>query len=241
MDGCEVNLLENLEESYDLIILAYTVWYLSPSLPIVGFLKSAQAKKLFKDTPVITLIGCRDMWIMAQEKMKNLLLTLDAKLIDNVVLSDQGKSIYTFFTTPRWLLTGKKDKFLFFPPAGISQEDIQNASRFGKRINEALKQNREKESQPLLANLGAVSVNGKLIATEKIATRSFRIWAKLIKLSGAKHSLGRKITITIYALFLLTLVVTIVPLNILFRKLFSAFQKEKIYALEKYYELPSGK
>jgi menaquinone-dependent protoporphyrinogen IX oxidase len=241
MDGCEVEEIENLEDEYDLIILGYTVWYLSPSIPITGFLKSKQAKTIFKGKPVVTLIACRDMWVMAQEKMKKLLKGLDAKHIDNVVLSDQGKSIYTFFTTPRWLLSGKKDAFWFFPPAGIAKEEMAAASRFGKRLNEALHQNREQEGKALLRGLGAVNVNGKLIATEKIATRSFMIWGKIIKLSGPKYSIARKITITFYAVFLLALVLTVVPLNILVRKLIYPLQKDKITLLEEYYEQPSGK
>jgi len=241
LDGCEVKELENLEDDYDLIILGYTIWFLSPSLPITGFLKTQQAKNLFKDKPVITLIACRDMWVMAQEKMKQLLKDIDAKLIDNVVLTDQGKSIYTFFTTPRWLLTGKKDSFGFFPPAGISEEDIKNASRFGNRIKQTIGTLNNFKYNSLLKNMGAVNVNGKLIATEKIATKSFKIWGKLIKLSGKKYSTNRKIVITIYAVFLIALVLTIVPLNILIRKLLSPFQKDTIKKLEEYYELPSGK
>ena len=49
MDGCEVKEIENIEDVYDLIILGYTIWFLAPSSPIVGFLKSAQAKKIFKN------------------------------------------------------------------------------------------------------------------------------------------------------------------------------------------------
>jgi hypothetical protein len=241
LDGCDVNELEGLEDEYDLIVLGYTVWFLSPSIPMVGFLKSEQAKKLLKDKPVVTLIACRDMWVMAQESMKGLLDGLGARLIDNVVLSDQGKSIYTFFTTPRWLLTGKKDKFWFFPPAGISDGDIQNASRFGARINEALKQDKERGSKPLLQGLGAVSANGKLIGTEKIAIRSFRIWTKLIKAAGAKGSLGRKVVITVYAVFLVLLVLSVVPLNILIRKLISPMQKKRLKLQESYFEQPSGR
>lgn len=241
MDGCEVNELYGLEEEYDLIILAYTVWFLAPSLPVVGFLKSKQAKKLFKNKPVITLIACRDMWIMAQEKMKKLLEDIDAKLIDNVVLSDQGKSVYTFFTTPRWLFTGKKDKVVFLPPAGISEDDIKGASRFGKRIRERLQENINFDFSPFLDNLGAVNINGKLVASEKIATRSFKIWGKLIKFSGEKRSFNRKIVISIYFIFLLTLILTIIPLNILIRKLIYPFQKNKIEDMEAYYEQPSGK
>jgi len=241
MEGSEVYELENLEEDYDLIILGYTIWFLSPSSPIVGFMKSAQAKKIFQNKPVVTLIACRDMWVMAQEKMKILLDDVGAKLIDNVALTDQGKGVYSFITTPRWLLSGKKDAFWFFPRAGILEREIDQAARFGKRLNLALKQNKEKELKPLLKNLGAVSVNGKLIASEVIATRSSKIWAKLIKKFGSKNSLGRKVGMTTYSVFLVLLVFTIVPLNIMIRKILNIFQKEKLKALEVKYEQPSGR
>jgi len=241
MDGVAVKKIENIEEKYDLILLGYTIWFLAPSSPIIGFLKSEQAKMLFKDTPVITLIACRDMWVMAQEKMKVLLKGLDAKLIDNIALTDQGKGIYSFVTTPRWLLTGKKDAFGIFPPAGILESDMQDASRFGQRIKEALKQNLETSGEPLLRHLNAVNVNGKLIASEMIATRSSKIWAKIIKRFGKKHSVGRKIGLTFYSVFLVILVFTVVPLNILVRKLLNLFQEEKLKALEVKYEQPSGR
>ena len=178
---------------------------------------------------------------MAQEKMKTLLDDVDARLIDNVALTDQGKGVYSFATTPRWLLTGKKDAFWFFPPAGILESDIANASRFGKRLNEALKEDKEKEDKALLTNLGAASINGKLIASDIIATRSSNIWAKIIKAFGPKKSFKRKIGTTVYSVFLVILVFTIVPLNILVRKILNIFQKEKLKALEIKYELPSGR
>jgi hypothetical protein len=241
MDGCEVKPLEDIDDDYDLIILGYTIWFLAPSSPIVGFMKSEQAKKLLKNKPVVTLIACRDMWVLAQEKMKELLNSVDAKLIDNVALTDQGKGIYSFATTPRWLLTGKKDSFWFFPPAGILESDIKAASRFGTRLKEALKQDKHKQNKPLLTNLNAVEVNGKLIASEIIATRSFKIWGKIIKFFGPKKSFGRRVAITIYSVFLFLLVFTIVPINILVRKILNIFQKEKLKALEEKYEKPSGK
>src|SRR3990167_10843368 len=46
---------------YDLVILAYQVWFLTPSLPIISFLASPQAAQLLRDTPVVTVIGCRNM------------------------------------------------------------------------------------------------------------------------------------------------------------------------------------
>ncbi|MEN8302475.1 MAG: dialkylresorcinol condensing enzyme, partial [Campylobacterota bacterium] len=64
---------------------------------------------------------------------------------------------------------------------------------------------------------------------------------KLIKLAGKKYSFGRKVVITIYVMFLLLLIFTVIPLNILARKFLSIFQKEKIKAMEDFYELPSGR
>ncbi len=241
MNGCEVEVFDDLADDYDLIVLGYTVWFLSPSIPVTGFMQSEQAKKIFKDKPVVTLIACRDMWVMAQEKMKKLIDDLGATLIDNVVLTDQGGSIYAFATTPRWLLTGKKDAFWFFPPAGVSDEEIQKSARFGERILEALKGDEEKKKEPLLKNMGAVTVNGKLVGTEKIATRSFMIWGKLIQKAGLPGSFARKIVITVYALFLATLVLTIVPLNILVRRLIYPLRRGAIEKSVAYYEQPSGR
>jgi len=83
-------------KTYDLVIIAYSVWVLSPSQPITAFLQSEQANVL-KNTPVITLIGCRNMWLMAQEKMKKMLTALDVNLIGNVVKTDQSKFLGEFY------------------------------------------------------------------------------------------------------------------------------------------------
>ncbi len=240
LDGCPVEPIDAAEE-YDLIILGYTSWFLSPSIPVTGFLKSDQAKRLLDGKPVVTVIACRDMWLMAQEKMKGLLADLGARLKDNVVLTDQGKSVYTFVTTPRWLLTGKKDAFWCFPKAGVAEEEIAGASRFGERLCSALQRDEERSDAPMLQGTGAVNVNGKLIATERIAHRSFLIWSKLIKKAGAPNSRGRNVVITVYAIFLLTLVLTVVPLNMLIRKLIYPLRKKAIDDAVAYYELPSGR
>ena len=55
------------EARFDLIILAYQVWFLSPSLPVTAFLKNPAGQALLKDRPVVTLIACRNMWLQAQE------------------------------------------------------------------------------------------------------------------------------------------------------------------------------
>ena len=60
-------------ERYDLVVIAYTVWFLSPAQPITAFVQHPAAQPILRGASVMTLIGCRNMWLMAQEKMKTLL------------------------------------------------------------------------------------------------------------------------------------------------------------------------
>lgn len=239
LEGCGVEPL-NLDETFDLIILAYTPWFLSPSLPISGFLNTPEAKKLLCGKPVITLIGCRDMWVMAQEAVKQKLEALEATLSDNVVLTDQGRALYTFVTTPRWMFTGRKTPFLFFPPAGILPAEVKALSRFGERLCDVFKAEAWQKEMPFFRGMGAVKVNGKLIATEKIARRSFKIWSRLIAASGDPKSLGRKAVITVYVVFLVAVILTVVPLNLLIKQLLYPFKKEQLAREAARYAEPSG-
>lgn len=240
LDGCELETIEEDTTQYDLVIVAYQVWFLSPSIPITAFLKSSFAKEKLKDKPIITLIGCRNMWVMAQEKMKQMLIELDAKLIDNVVLIDKGNSLETFITTPRWMLTGKKDSIFGLSTAGIDEDEIKKSQRFGKALVRALKNNEEKENRSLLIGLKAVNVDIKLIKSEKIATKSFMIWGKLIKKLGKPGSLKRKPIVMIYLLFLLLMIVTVVPINMIIQSVLRVINKNAINKQKEFYELPSG-
>ena len=241
LDGCEIEKLENLADDYDLIILGYTVWYMAPSIPITAFMQSEQAERLFKNTPVVTVVACRDMWVLAQEKIKEMISAVEGRVIDHIALTDQGGSVLSLITLPTYMLTGKKNYFSFLPKAGIKKEEIDACDRFGERLNAALKENKEQGNEAMLKGLGACVVNAKLIATEKIANRSFHIWSGLIKKGGEKYSMGRKIVITIYVLFLLLLIFSVIPLNIIARKILNIFQKEKLRNMEVQYELPSGR
>lgn len=240
LEPCEIDELEDSNE-YDLIILSYQVWFLSPSIPITSFLKSEYAKEKLNNKPVITVIGCRNMWVMAQEKVKSLLKDINAKLIDNIVLTDQGNSLATFITTPRWMLTGKKDSLWgMFPKAGISQKDIKDASRFGHAIKEALEKDLEKDHKSICRGLNAVNVNEKLIKSEQIGTKSFIIWGKLIRKIGKAGDLKRRPFIALYTLFLILMIITVVPINMIVQTIIRKINKNKIQEQKAYYEMPSG-
>jgi hypothetical protein len=228
-------------ESFDLIIVAYTVWFLSPSLPITGFLKSSEGKRLLAGKPVITVIACRNMWLMAQEKMKGLLAYAGAHLLDNIALVDAGPSLATFITTPRWMLTGSKGQpGGLLPQAGVAQEDIKNASRFGRAIQQALENDEEKRGRSLLKGLKAVDVDSNLIASEKVGQRSFAVWGKILRKVGPAGDSKRKPVLIVYVIFLIVLIVTVVPLNMLIKRLLRPLSKNKLRQQKSFFEQPSG-
>ena len=229
------------DEDFDLIILAYQVWFLSPSLPITGFLQSPAAARLLKNKPVITLIACRDMWLMAQEEMKTMLHGLGAKLVGNVALVDEAGSIGSFLATPAWVLSGKRGPHLggLIPRAGVADTDIINCQRFGERLVQRLSDDSPLEPD-LLSNLNAVRVNETLISSEKTARRAFRLWGKLLRGLGPSGSIKRKPVLVIYVVFLSTMIITVVPLGILIKKLLTPLTRQRIAQQKAYFGKPSG-
>lgn len=227
-------------DSFDLVIIFYQVWFLAPSLPITGFLKHPTAARVLKDKPVVTVIGCRNMWLMAQEKMKTMLSAVGARLTDNVVLMDKANMAATFITTPRWFLTGKKDGFWGMPAAGIPQTDIDHTTRFGLALTDALAQDLEKTGRPMLTGLAAVNANPKILVSEKAATRGFYVWGKLIRKVGPAGAWQRKPLLALYVVFLLGLILTVVPISLLIQALVRPFLKHKLAALKVRFEQPSG-
>lgn len=230
------------EEDFDLVILGYQVWFLSPSLPVSSFLNSPLAARLLKGKSVITVIGCRNMWLMAQEKVKDKLARLGARLIDNVVLTDAAHSAATFVSTPLWVLTGKSGPWLggLIPKAGIPQEEIAAASRFGRAIAAQLPLQPDGPTEPMLRGLGAVKIQERLIASERIAYRSFRIWGRLLRKLGDRNSVARKCVLVVYILFLVGMILTVVPLSAVLKRLFAPLSRKRTAAQKSYYAAPSG-
>src|ERR1700744_6396175 len=58
---------------YDLILLGYQPWFLSPSIPTNTLLRDPAFQSVLKDTPVITVTGCRNMWISAHIRLRAML------------------------------------------------------------------------------------------------------------------------------------------------------------------------
>lgn len=228
------------DEHFDLVILPWQVWFLAPSQPVAAFLQSPLAARLLAGRPVVSVIACRNMWLMAHEKMKGLLAGCGARLLDNVVLTDRAPTLATLLSTPAWLLTGRRDALPGLPPAGIAQTEIDRCRRFGRALRDALLDGRERHDAPLLSGLAAVDADPRLLFSERAGTRSFRLWGRLIRASGEPGSPARRPLIVLYLLFLILLILSVVPASLTVQALLRPFMTRRLARLKERFEQPSG-
>src|SRR5690554_674941 len=224
-----------LNIKYDLVILGYTVWYLTPSIPINSFLKSEEAQALLANTPVVTISASRNMWIMAQEKMKKLLVANGAKLVGNIALVDRHINHISVITIVHWMMGGKKTRYLgIFPKPGVSDDDIRGCARFGTPIQEALLNANYQDLQGNLLRLKAVRVKPLLIQTDKRGNILFSKWANLIIRKGGAGSPKRKKLLVWFKYYLLFAIWVIAPIVFIvflatYIPLYNKIKREKAY------------
>ena len=226
----------NPEDKFDLIILAYTVWYLSPSTPVSAFLQSPEAKKVIHNRPVITLIGCRNMWLLAQEKVKRRIYAMGEEIKGNIVLMDRAMNLIGIVTIAAWMFTGKKDRFLrILPRPGISGRDIQEAERFGNMILESLSGEKMDLDQQALNQHGAVPVIPAYIIFEQRIHKVFSVWSKFILQKGGPADPNRKFRVRLFFYYLLFAIILIAPLATLVSWIVQIFNKQKIKTAVAYF------
>lgn len=200
------------DKDYDLIILAYQAWFLSPSIPFWSFMLSDHARKVISGKPVITLLGVRNMWIMAQERVRNKIRDYGGKLEGNIVLQDRHQNLISVITIVHWLYTGDKGSFGVFPPAGVSGEDIMESVKFGHTIRKAILEDDLDDLQDKLVARGAVKIVPDLMSTEKKAIHMFRAWAKFVRKKGAPGDPSRKARTNLFRIYLFTVIYLVSPI-----------------------------
>ena len=203
----------NADDDFDLIVLAYTVWYMSPSIPIAAFLKSSEAQKVIKNRPVVTVIGCRNMWLLAQEKVKTRIYDMGGQISGNIVLMDKALNLIGIVTIAYWMFTGKKDRCLkIFPRPGVSEKDIREAKRFGHIILKELSKDKIAIDQMVLNEQGAICVLPSYILFENRIQKIFKIWSNFILQKGGPNDPRRKFRVRLFFYYLLFAIFLIAPL-----------------------------
>lgn len=178
-------LSEAARGEFDLVILGYQVWYLAPSIPVWSFLKSPDARALLQGRPVVTVIACRNMWLMAHERMRAALAELGARLVGNIALADRAPNWVSVVTIVLWMFSGRKERrWGVLPPPGVSDAEIAGAAGFGDEILAELRGPEPGGLQERLVQRGAVRLVPHLLLQERTASRAFRRWAALINALG---------------------------------------------------------
>ena len=224
---------EILNTKFDLILLNYQVWYLSPSIPINSFLKSAEAKIILNNTPVVTISGSRNMWIMAHEKIKVLLKQNNAQLKGNIALVDRVGNLISVITIVEWMFSGVKKKYLgFFPLPGVSEKDIQESCKFGNVILLGLQKNNFDQLQQQLVAIDAVRVSPYLVIVDKTANKIFQKWSNFI----IKKKESRRSWLKVFKVYLLLAIWLISPIVYVLHILTYPFKISKIKKEVQYYQ-----
>lgn len=224
---------EILAMKYDLVLLHYQVWYLTPSIPVNSFLKSPEAKKMLTNTPVVTINGSRNMWVMAQEKVKSLLKQNGALLKGNIALVDRAGNLISVITIVEWMFSGVKKKYLgIFPLPGVSDKDINESSKFGEKIKESLLQDDFNNLQTKLVDIEAVKISSYLVSVDKTANKIFNKWSNFI--ITKKNT--RKTWLKIFNIYLLLAIWLISPIVYILHIFLYPLKFKKIKQETQYYK-----
>ncbi len=167
------------QDEQEVVLLAYQVWYLSPSLPIRSLV--ARHPRVFRNRRVITLIACRNMWYSAAIEVAGLLRSAGARSVEVVAATDTRQQAASLVTTLRWLLTGKREPFLWFGRAGVGDAELARVTAIGRSIAED--ENCPVDAAPIVPTLAAADL---------FAGRLFRKWGGTVRsaerLGAAAHA-----------------------------------------------------
>lgn len=155
------------QDEEEVVVLAYQVWYLSPSLPIRSLL--ATHPEAFRNRRVISLIACRNMWYSAAIEVADLLRTAGARRVEVVAATDTRQQATSLMTTLRWLLTGNREPFLWFGRAGVGDAELARVTAVGRSIAE---QGCPADAAPVVPTLAAADL---------LAGRLFRKWGVTVR------------------------------------------------------------
>jgi hypothetical protein len=227
---CELEPLSlNGNENFDLIIVAWQPWYLSPSIPIHAFFQNETAIKVLKGKPVVTVIGSRNMWVMAQEKIKEYISKAGGNLVGNILLYDKAPNLLSVVSVIRWMFQGKKDRYMkIIPPAGVSWEDIAGARRYGDIIRDAVRAGDYGKLREQLVEAGAVDVKPELVMIEKRGIILFRIWAAFILKKGQYGSSSRINRVRLFKYYLLFVIYFVSPFATILYHIIRPFRRQAI-------------
>jgi len=186
-------------EPEELVILAYQVWYLAPSLPIRSLVKAHP--EAVRNRRVVSLIACRNMWYSAAIEMAGLLQSAGARSVKVVAATDTRRQSTSLVTTLHWLLTGRRGPFLWFGRAGVGDAELARVASAGRCIAESGQ-----------CPLSAAPIVPSLAAADLLAGTVFRRWGVTVRAARRFGALAQAASLATFVLGLGVGIVVGMPL-----------------------------
>ncbi|WP_169810976.1 hypothetical protein [Nocardia amamiensis] len=175
-------------EPGELVILAYQVWYLAPSLPVRTLLNDHPA--LFAGREVLSVIACRNMWYSAAVEVDRRLGDLGARHLGAIAAIDTRPQFVTLVTTLRWLLRGRRDGRGVFGRAGVDDRELDRIRGCGAAWADGA------------AEIDGARVEYPVAAPDLVAGRMFRRWGALIRAASRRSGVLRGVALTAFVCWL---------------------------------------
>lgn len=194
----------DLRVRFDLVVIAYPVWFLNPAPPVQAFLASFAAVVL-GGTDVVTIVVSRAMWYHASETMKALLASAGAHHSCNIAVTHAGSSLATLVTTPASLLLGADAAVVrHLGAASVRSGDLEQLASLGhvvgaRLIGETWCERSRLRDEP------AVVISRSSAVAELFALGWFHLWARALRALGRIGRGSRTVGVLLF-------IVTFVPL-----------------------------
>lgn len=226
---CKLNPIDLSDvQDADLVVVAGQSWYLSHSIPLHGFYQSDAIRSYLKGRKIVTVDGCRNMWVMKQLKTREYLYQSGATYVGSIVLQDMNPNLVSVITIVRWLFYNKKEATRWLPAAGVSPADIKQSVRFGELLLDTLKEDSFDSLQKKLMDTGAIKFIPSVYFIEKNGFRLWGIWARYILKKAPQPGEKRKPYLRIFMYYLFFVLYVISPFGWLFFFLTYPFRRASL-------------
>ncbi len=170
------------------------------------------------------------MWLNSQKSIAERIENNNGEVVGNIPLVDKTSNLLSVVSILHWMLTGKKTKkWGIFPKPGVSDEDIDSASKYGELINTAHKQENYLGLQEKIIQSGNISILTTILFIEARAKKLFQIWAGLIKKKEKKSIASRNRWLIVFKYYLIFALFVVSPIVLtIYSLLIRPFTQKKI-------------
>jgi hypothetical protein len=200
----------------DLVIIAGQSWYLSWSIPLHAFFQSDEIRSYLRGRPVVVSMGCRNMWMMTQQKTREYIREAGGRYVGFIALQDKTPNLISVVTILRWILYNRKEASRIWPAAGVAPEDIANATQYGEIIREALEKDGYADLQGKLMEKKALTFLPSIYLIEKNGYRLWGQWARFILKKGPCNDPKRRPYLRLFGAYLLFVIYAVSPIGLAF-------------------------